>query len=208
MPRFRKRYMHDICAIIRKEKEVENRLDLLNWLHPHIRFMLEMEKKGPFLDLLLSRKQKSSCQTSHLQHLKLCSSAQSHLFQPHYLPDANPSHFLKRRGETEYLRSQTEWIHRPDHQHFNLQTMLMDLTYKHSLNSGSLDIILYKRELNFSPNWLKDATAVQMFKFYEKIWYEKIVLNAHKTVVTDHVKHTILSFQCRNCTFSCAQSLQ
>lgn len=56
MPKFWKRYVDDVFAIIRKE-DLESTLNTLNGLHRNIKFTCEVEKDGklPFLDLLITR---------------------------------------------------------------------------------------------------------------------------------------------------------
>lgn len=58
MPRFWKRYVDDIFAVIKKEN-LQTTVDNLNGLHGNIKFTVETEKEGrlPFLDILLIRRQ-------------------------------------------------------------------------------------------------------------------------------------------------------
>lgn len=60
MPRFWRRYVDDVFAIINKD-ELETRMDILNGLHENIQFTVETEKGGqlPFLDILVIRKQRN-----------------------------------------------------------------------------------------------------------------------------------------------------
>jgi len=56
LPRFWRRYVDDVCAIVRKD-QVQNVLQVLNSRYESIKFTCEIEKDGklPFLDLELQR---------------------------------------------------------------------------------------------------------------------------------------------------------
>lgn len=60
MPRFWKRYVDDIFAIIKK-KDRETIMDIINGLHNNIQFTVETEERGqlPFLDILVKRGQEN-----------------------------------------------------------------------------------------------------------------------------------------------------
>ncbi|XP_055522576.1 uncharacterized protein LOC129716761 [Wyeomyia smithii] len=60
-PRVWKRYVDDVFAIV-EERHLEQTLELLNTRHPTIKFTVEQEvdKKLPFLDLIISRKSDNS----------------------------------------------------------------------------------------------------------------------------------------------------
>lgn len=60
MPRFWRRYVDDVFAIVKKN-DLESTLETLNGIHKDIRFTYEVEKEGrlPFLDILLVRTQRT-----------------------------------------------------------------------------------------------------------------------------------------------------
>lgn len=107
-----KRYMGNICDIIRKN-EVENTLKFLDRIH-------STDEKGisiTFLETIVEETERY--QGSYLQQCKPRSSAQRRLFQPDNLPNANPLHFLGKHGGRV---ARPNGPQRRDYQHFDQQT--------------------------------------------------------------------------------------